>query len=96
MRVLRSTAIGGLVLATALLAGCSTSSNLDNAALQEKIAGGISEQVGGEWTVVCPADEPIKQGATFDCTATGADGTPVTITVTQDDDQGNITWATND
>ena len=95
MRILRSAAIGTLLLATTLLAGCSTSSNLDNAALQEKIASGISEQVGGEWTVVCPADQPIKQGATFDCTATGADGTTTAITVTQDDDQGNISWATN-
>ncbi len=75
-----------------MLAGCSMSSTLDTASLQDKVTTQITEQVGGTWTVVCPEDVPISTGATFTCTATDEAGATSTVTVTQTDDQGNVTW----
>jgi hypothetical protein len=34
-----------------------------------------------------------KPGDTFDCKATGADGSASTVTVTVKDTEGNISWA---
>lgn len=79
-----------VLAAAALLAGCSKS--LDGSSIESQIADGLSSQAGGTWTVSCPSDIPAEQGATFTCTATGADGTTSTITVTQDDADGNVTW----
>jgi hypothetical protein len=42
--------------------------------------------------VVCPDEVTIESGATFTCTATTDDGRSAEIEVTQDDDQGNVTW----
>lgn len=83
-----------VVLAVAgLLAGCSSS--LDGNSIEGQIADGMATQAGGTWTVTCPSDIPIEQGATFTCEATGADGSISTITVTQDDADGNVTWTSD-
>ena len=76
------------------LAGCSMSAgSLDMAKAQTEIAKGIEEQTGATGvTVTCPESVPIEQGATFNCTANTAAGESATITATQTDDQGNITW----
>jgi hypothetical protein len=42
--------------------------------------------------VSCPDDVPAEAGRTFDCTATNADGTTMTIEVAQSDDQGHVTY----
>jgi len=68
------------------------SDNLDVANLEDLVATQLAEQVGGEWTVTCPEDVPLEQGLTTDCEATSADGQSGTITVTQTDDQGNVSW----
>jgi len=68
------------------------SNNLDVTKLQDTVASQLAEQLGGEWTVACPADVPLQQDLVTDCEATSADGQSGTITVTQTDDQGNISW----
>jgi uncharacterized lipoprotein YmbA len=86
-----------LSLSAALLTGCSTTTTLDLTKLQDGIATGLTDQVGGEWTVVCPEGQAVAKGTTFECQVTSkTDGTTATIKVTEDDDQGNVTWETLD
>ena len=40
----------------------------------------------------CPKNEPIKQGATFDCEAVDAQGQTLVIHVDQSDQRGTISW----
>ena len=91
MKLGRMTAlVGALAMTVGLLAACSNS--LSQSDVQDKLTQGMSDQLGGEYTVSCPSDIPVAAGATFTCEATGADGSSGVITVTQDDDQGNLSW----
>lgn len=78
------------------VAGCSfsasTSTDLDIQKAQDEIAKSIQEQTGESATVQCPSPVKQEQGNSFDCTATFADGQTGTITVSQTDNDGNITW----
>lgn len=57
-------------------------------ALREWLSGqGVEAQ-----SIECPKARVIKAGSVFDCAVTAADGTSLTIEVTQDDDQGNVSW----
>ncbi|MBK9737950.1 MAG: DUF4333 domain-containing protein [Actinobacteria bacterium] len=97
MTFVKSALIGTVLVAATLLAGCSSVSTLDTAKLQDGIVTGLADQLGGEWTVTCPADQKIGKGLTFNCEAVSkADGTTGTIVVTQTDDEGNVTWETTD
>ena len=75
-----------------LLTSLSSRSKLDMGAVQAEIATQISDRTGQRTTVECPASLDIAAGTTFVCTATGADGTATTVTVHQDDDQGNLSF----
>jgi len=77
-------------LTAGLVAGCSNS--LNQADVQSKLSQGMNEQLGGDFTVTCPSDIAVAAGATFTCSTSGADGSTGTIAVTQDDDQGNLSW----
>lgn len=80
-----------LAAASALvLAGCSSS--IDVADLETQVQDGLAQQEGGTWTVQCPDSMEVQAGLTADCLATRDDGQTLEITITQDDDQGNITW----
>ncbi len=85
-------------LAAALVAGLlvmpACTAKLDTTKLEEQIAQGIQEQTGATGvTVDCPDDIEAKAGDEFECQATSDDGTNATVKVTQNDDQGNVTWA---
>jgi hypothetical protein len=83
--------VGCSLLLLASFAGCSRSSALDTAGLQEQIRSLLEERGGlSVNAVTCPSDVKVEVGATFDCTATGQDGTSWVIHVTQRDDQGNV------
>jgi len=41
-------------------------------------------------SVSCPKSIPYKKGATFTCTATGADGTTAPVLLTQTDAKGDV------
>jgi len=73
-----------------LLTGCSTSIDIDT--LEQSVQTGLSEQVGGEWTVQCPDSMEVQAGLTTNCLATNAEGESIDVNVTQTDDQGNVTW----
>jgi outer membrane murein-binding lipoprotein Lpp len=89
-RLLLAAAVGALALA-----GCSTTVNTDD--LEGQIAQELEAQAGVRArSVECPDDVAPEAGATFECTATAEDGSTATITVTQQDDQGNLSWEVTD
>jgi Domain of unknown function (DUF4333) len=78
-------------LATVALAACTKTVNTD--ALEQQIAAELQAQAGvTPSSVDCPDDVEAEAGGTFTCTATADDGSTATITVTQQDDQGNLRW----
>jgi hypothetical protein len=79
--------LGGLVVGALLLFGTKT---LDTADAERQIAQLTEEQAGVAPTdVSCPADIEAESGATFACTASLEDQ-PISFTVTQTDDDGNV------
>ena len=82
--------LGAVAVTAGLLTACSSS--LDQADVQDKLQQGLTEQLGGDFTVTCPSDIPLAAESTFTCQTTGADGSTGTIVVTQNDDAGNISW----
>jgi len=75
------------------LATAACNPTLDDSALEQQISDGITEQTGvGISTIDCPSGRPLQAGDTFTCTATTDDGTTLTITVVQNDNQGNVHW----
>ncbi len=84
-----------LACASALAAtSCSAAASLRSTDVQEAIAAGLREQVGGDFAVTCPTAVAAQEGAAFTCTAIDpADGAVVTIRVVQTDDQGAFDWA---
>jgi hypothetical protein len=93
MSVRRLIPLAALGAAALLLTACG--SKLDTSSLEENIDSTVTAQVGGDWTVACPDDVTPTAGGTFQCTATSADGTVLTAEVTQNDDQGNVSWTIN-
>ncbi len=74
-------------------AGCNLTTGLDEEKLEQNIRDEIRTQTGLELSSIeCPADRPLLQGDVFTCTATGTDGRQLTISVTQDDAAGNVSW----
>lgn len=84
----------GLALLAVCLgtAGCGTT--IDMSAVGKSVSEGIESQLGLAITsVACPPDaRPVKAGDAFECVATPAEGGRLVVTVTQEDDQGNINW----
>ncbi len=75
------------------LGGCSVSvggDTLDSAGLEEEIRKEIAKEVDGEIQVSCPEDVKMKEGHTFQCTATADDGSTRQVQVTQKDGEGNV------
>lgn len=79
--------LGGLVVGTVLLFGTKL---LDTAEAERQITQLAEEQAGVAPTeVTCPTDVAAEAGANFACSAS-LDGQPITFTVTQTDDDGNV------
>jgi hypothetical protein len=79
--------IAGLAVGAIFLFG---SKSLDTAEAQSKIAALTKQQIGITPTdVSCPKDVALKAGTTFQCTAK-LDGQPISYTVKQTDDKGNV------
>jgi hypothetical protein len=82
-----------LLAAFAALAPVGCSASVDTDALEQQIKQELQAQAGvAASSVECPDDVAPEAGATFECTATTEDGSTATITVTQQDDQGNLSW----
>ncbi len=74
------------------LSGCSAPM-IDPADVEEQISTGLAEEVGGAFEASCPEEIPAEAGYTFTCTVTDpADGTIITVTVTEDDADGAFSW----
>jgi len=80
----------GLTLA---VTGCTRKLDMD--ALNTLISTGIATQMDLPMaSVTCPAEgREQKAGDKFECTATPQAGGLLTVTVTQNDDDGNVSWA---
>ena len=76
-----------------LLTACSSSAALDPADVEQQIAEGLTEQVGGDFTVACPSEVPAEAGYAFSCTVTDhTAGGAVTVSVVEDDAVGAFSW----
>ncbi len=87
--------IAFIVIAAACVAlsSCSTTKTLNTDDVQTEIGKGLTEQVGGTFTVTCPQDPPAQKGYSFTCDVSDpSDGSSAVVTVTEDDDQGTFTW----
>jgi uncharacterized glyoxalase superfamily protein PhnB len=90
--VRRGTAIA-LAAMLALAGACTRTKTLEAQELNRMIASDMQAKLDVQGVVVsCPDDVPAEAGRTFDCTATNADGTTMTIEVAQSDDQGHVTY----
>lgn len=79
--------IGGHVVGALLLLGGKT---LDTAEVESQIGRLTGEQTGvAPEDVSCPSDIAAEAGATFACTAS-LEHQPISFTVTQTDDEGNV------
>ena len=66
---------------------------LDVDRLETTLTEGLKEQTGVVIeSVECPNEVQMEAGNEFECTATDDQGNTGTVIVTQDDDEGNITW----
>ncbi|MGQ0609404.1 MAG: DUF4333 domain-containing protein [Chloroflexota bacterium] len=84
-------------IAAVALAGCGGSLTvtryIDVDRLESTLADGLTEQTGATIeSVECPEEIAMEAGNEFECTATDDQGNTGIVTVTQDDDQGSITW----
>ncbi|TFV65681.1 UNVERIFIED_ORG: DUF4333 domain-containing protein [Bacillus sp. AZ43] len=79
--------LGGLVVGAVLLFGAKT---LDTADVEAEISRVTAEETGvAPEDVSCPTDVEAESGGTFSCTASLEDQ-PVSFTVRQTDDEGNV------
>ena len=61
--------------------------------MEDQIASGLAEQVGGDFSVTCPTGIAAQAGTSFTCSVIDAsDGSTVTVTVTETDDVGAFDW----
>ena len=96
---MKKRSVPALVLCALLGASCSFSASvggggqLDTEKVEPEIATGIEAQTDVELdSVECPDDVDMEQGNDFECTATATNGDTAPVSVTQDDDEGNISW----
>jgi len=87
----------GLLILAVILFGCGGSltvtSFLDVERLERTNADGITAQTGTNVeSVACPDEVAMEAGNVFECTVTDESGNTAIVTVTQDDDVGNMTW----
>jgi hypothetical protein len=85
-------ALAVIAVAIAVALSVASRNKLDMGAVESEIAAQISASSGLHTTVACPGSVDIAAGTTFTCVATTDDGVSSTVTVHQDDDQGNLTF----
>jgi hypothetical protein len=83
-----------LIVVAPIVAAAGCTRSLDMTALDRSISDGINTQLQLPIAAVsCPTgDRAMKAGDKFDCTATPKEGGRLTVTVTQKDDAGNVSW----
>lgn len=77
-----------------LLTACSSTLNTEK--LEDVIKKGIEDQTNTDIAAVsCPEKVEIEEGDVFECEAEASDGSKASVTVTQQDDEGNVSWKLN-
>jgi Domain of unknown function (DUF4333) len=83
--------LAAIAVAGGLLAACTSTINTQE--LEQQIARELEAQTGvTPSSVTCPDDVPAEAGGRFECTVTADDGSTATVSVVQEDDQGNVRW----
>jgi hypothetical protein len=83
--------LAAVAVAAGLMAACTSTINTEE--LEQQIARELEAQTGvTPSSVNCPEDVPAEAGGRFECTATADDGSTATVSVVQEDDQGNVRW----
>ncbi len=94
---MRSTLVRAVGVLVLVLAAAACSKTLDSTELEGTLKDQLETQLEVTGlTVECPDDIEAKAGDTFECTASGSDGSTATVSVTQTDDEGNLTWEITD
>ena len=70
--------------------GCTD--RIDVPGLETRLAQDLRAEYDTAFTVSCPEDVEVGKGRNFRCTAEGADGTTLTLQMTQVDDAASITY----
>lgn len=77
-----------------LLAACSPT--LNTGKLEDEIKKTVEEQTDIDVSSIsCPSNVELAEGDTFDCEVKASDDTKSSVTVTQKDDEGNVTLKVN-
>ena len=85
----------GLAAIAVLAAACSRPLDIDG--LESQLKTDLEKEFDAkDLTVTCPDDVKAEAGSTFECQASDATGATVVITVTQKNDQGEVTWKVTD
>ncbi|MEO8476667.1 MAG: DUF4333 domain-containing protein [Actinomycetota bacterium] len=80
-------------LAALVLVSASCSRPLDTGGLESDLKAQIEDKLGAEdLSVTCPDGVKAEAGSSFTCEASDPTGATMVITVTQNDDQGRVTW----
>jgi hypothetical protein len=82
----------GLALASLLLVASACSDRIDVPGLEARLAEDLQAQYETTFDVSCPDDVDVGKGNDFRCTATGRDGTSLTLQMTQVDDHASVTY----
>jgi hypothetical protein len=96
IKTLSAVTLAGLLMASA---GCSFSAGggggIDNTKVEDEIGKKMATVVAGtDVTVDCPSDVDIEAGATFECQV-NAGSQEGTFTVTQKNDQGDVSFTSD-
>lgn len=74
------------------LTACGGGGEADIPTIQEKIEGGIHDQLGQRVTVDCPSQIDWEAGEEFHCFAEDGSGQSARVTVTMENDDGEWSW----
>ena len=82
-----------LVIAACLALSACGEDKLDTANIEDEIAPRLAEDYGTkDAEVSCPDDVSAEEGGAFNCDVTAPGGVEAKVRVTQQDDDGNVTW----
>jgi hypothetical protein len=66
---------------------------LDTGNIEDEIAPQLATEYGTkDADVSCPDDVDAEKGGEFDCDVTAPGGVETKVRVTQEDDEGNVSW----
>jgi hypothetical protein len=89
---MRASLVLAVVLVALVGASCSADRTLDVASLESTLRQQLGDlQSQAVEAVDCPDEIKVEAHTSFTCTATGGEMT-WTLQVTQDDDEGSVTW----